>query len=252
MIDEQKTFNILKLLPNMITVIALCLSLSSLRFAIANQFNEAFMFIVIACFLDGIDGRVARMLNASSDFGAQMDSLADFFNFGVAPGLVLYFWKMKDFPIKGFAWTAVLLLAIAMAIRLARFNVGLTKNQNNPLVKYFFEGVPAPAVAGMVMLPAILTIEFGEGYYSTPMFVVVNTIVFAFLAVSTIPTPAITKIPIKHAYKNIVLVILTLFVIGMLTKPWFVLSTMGIWYIFAVLIGILAYYRIKRELKNKK
>jgi CDP-diacylglycerol--serine O-phosphatidyltransferase len=249
--EEQKTFNILKLVPNMITLIALCLGLSSIRFAIDGHFTNAIMFIVVACFLDGIDGRVARMLNASSDFGAQMDSLADFYNFGIAPGLVIYFWKMKDFPIKGVAWVATLLLAICMAIRLARFNVGLTKNQSSPLVKYFFEGIPAPAVAGMILLPAIMSIEFGEGFYSTPMYVVTNVFVLALLAVSTIPTPAITKIPIKQSYRNMVLVILAIFVIGMLTKPWLALSIMGVWYVFVILIGILAYYRIERKLKQK-
>jgi len=247
--EEQKTFNIIKLLPNMITLTALCLGISSLRFAVDAEFAKAFMFIIIACFLDGIDGRVARMLNASSDFGAQMDSLADFFNFGIAPGFVVYFWKMKDFSIHGIAWIAVLLLAICMAIRLARFNVGLTKNQNNPLVKYFFEGAPAPAVAGMVMLPAILTLQFGEGFYSSPMFAVINTITLSLFAVSTIPTLALTKIPIKHIYKNLVLVILTLFIIGMLIKPWFTLSVMGVLYVVMIPIGILSYYKIKKELK---
>jgi CDP-diacylglycerol---serine O-phosphatidyltransferase len=249
--EEQKTFNILKVIPNMITLTALCLSISSLRFALINQFDKAIMFIVIACFLDGIDGRVAKMLHASSDFGAQMDSLADFFNFGVAPGLVLYFWKMDEFKIKGVAWTAVLLLAICMAIRLARFNVGISRDQNNPLVKYFFQGMPAPAVAGMVMLPAIISLQFGEGFYSNANFVVGNVMLFSLFAASTIPTPAVTKIPIRQIYKNLVLVILAVFVIGMLTKPWMTLTIMALFYAVAILVGLIVYYKIKNSLKRK-
>src|SRR5438309_8278991 len=142
------------LVPNLITLLALCAGLTAIRFAIEDRLEWAVAAIVFAAMLDGIDGRVARMLKGTSRFGAELDSLADFVNFGVAPALILYFWSLHD--LKSAGWIAALTFAICAALRLARFNV-MIEDPNRPAwAGNYFVGVPAPAGAITVLLPIYL------------------------------------------------------------------------------------------------
>ena len=249
------TFEFFKLIPNMMTMGALCLGLYATRLAIIGDFKNACLCVLYACLLDTFDGRVARKLNVSSEFGAQMDSLADFYNFGVAPGFIMYFWKMQQYTtIKGMAWFPVLILAICMAIRLARFNVSLnTNNPNNPLHKYFFQGIPAPMAAMLVFLPLFLSFECQELANSfSPLFIMVNTVIIAILAGSTIPTPCVKKMQLKSCYKQLVLIILAMVIVFLFFKPWLTLSIFLVVYVLSIFVSWIFYAKFKKELTNNK
>jgi len=180
------------LVPNLFTLLGLCAGLTAIRMAIEGRYEWALAAIVFAALLDGVDGRVARLLKASSRFGAELDSLADFVNFGVAPAIVLFTWGAWGTPeMRGLAWIVVLLLAIACGLRLARFNVMLTDDKPKWQSDYF-TGVPAPAGAIIALLPVYVealasgVIEIRGGW---PIYLVLAyTLLVAFLMVSTIPT----------------------------------------------------------------
>lgn len=246
--NKEKQMDFTKFVPTMMSLTALCFGISAIRLGYSGNFMMATAFLLFASFLDGIDGRIARYLNVSSDFGAQIDSLADLVNFGVAPGFVVYCWKMNELGIPTIAWFAVMFLACCMTIRLARFNVDLTtKDQNDPLVKYFFKGIPAPAAAGLVLLPLVLSLQFGYGFFSEPIFVVINTIAIALLAGGTIPTPCFKKIKIKDTYKNLILIISSIFIILLILEPWLAFSILGLIYVFSILIGFLIFMKLKNS-----
>lgn len=178
------------LIPNFFTLLGLCAGLTAIRMAIEGRYELALAAIVFAALLDGVDGRVARMLKASSRFGAEFDSLADFVNFGVAPAIVLFTWgAWGTSATRGLAWIVVLLLAVACGLRLARFNavvdIERPKWQSN-----FFTGVPAPAGAIIALLPVYLDhLNVFEVRAGWPIYVVLAyTLLVAFLMVSTIPT----------------------------------------------------------------
>ena len=142
------------ILPNLVTLFALCMGITAIRYAIENRFEAAVIAIVAAAVLDGLDGRIARALKGTSRFGAELDSLADFIDFGVAPALVLYLWSLHQ--IKNFGWFAALVFAVACALRLARFNVALEDETKPSWAGNFFTGMPAPAGALVVLLPLYL------------------------------------------------------------------------------------------------
>jgi CDP-diacylglycerol--serine O-phosphatidyltransferase len=178
------------LIPNLFTLLGLCVGLTAIRMAIEARYELALAAIVIAALLDGVDGRIARMLKASSRFGAELDSLADFVNFGVAPAIVLFTWGAWGTPaMRGLAWIVVLVLAIACGLRLARFNVMMDEERPKWQSNYF-TGVPAPAGAIIALLPVYLDhlglneVHGGWAIY----FVLAYTLLVAFLMVSTIPT----------------------------------------------------------------
>ena len=248
---EERSFPLAKLIPNIVTLIALAIGLSAIRFAVNGHWISATAFIVTACFLDGIDGRLARFLNSTSDFGAQLDSLADFFNFGIAPGLVIYMWLGSFSNIKGLDWALVLFFAICMAIRLARFNVNLGKEKVNPcLDQYFFRGIPAPCGAGLCMLPMILTHEFGYGYFfNNPYFVILYVFILALLIASTIPTVSIKRIPVRNDYIGLTLAFLGLMIVGIIITPWLTLATMGVVYALSIPLSVIFYLKIKYSKK---
>lgn len=249
---NENQLDFIKFIPTMLSLLALCFGVSSIKLAYSGYFGMAVSFILFACFLDGIDGRVARFLNASSDFGVQIDSLADLVNFGIAPGFVVYCWKMNEVGLDLISWAVVLMLACCMVIRLARFNVAtMVEDKENPLVKYFFTGMPAPAVAGMVLLPLILNFQFGSGFFSCPIFVLVNTLIMALFAASTIPTPCLKKIKISEKYKHLVLIISSLWLITLIIKPWLGLSILGLLYVISIIIGIFVFVNFKKKQTKK-
>src|SRR3954463_14351938 len=139
------------LVPNVITLLAICAGLTAIRLSTEGRMELAVAAIVFAAVLDGLDGRVARMIKGQSRFGAELDSLADFVNFGVTPGLILYFWKLNELANVG--WIAAMVFAISSALRLARFNVAIDDPNKPPYAENFFTGVPAPAAALTVLLP---------------------------------------------------------------------------------------------------
>ncbi len=241
-------FPLFRLLPNLVTLTSLCIGLSAIRHAISGDFVGASTFLLIAGFMDGIDGRLARFLNSSTDFGAQLDSLVDFVNFGVVPGFIIYSWVNSYQDIIGLDWALVLFFANCGAIRLARFNVDLARQVKNPILeKYFFKGIPAPCGAAMAMLPMVLTYEFGDGFYSQPYTVIFYTAILAILMASLVPTISIKKIPIKNEYVYLTLLILGSIIIGLFVEPWLTLAVIGITYVISIPITIFSYLRIKNK-----
>lgn len=251
---KEKDLDLSKLIPNIVTFSALCLGLTAVRYAINGQFLVAVTMIIIACFLDGFDGKLARMLNASSEFGAQLDSLADFFNFGVAPALVVYFWKGQELGIRGIAWGMVMFFSICMAIRLARFNVSLSDTETDERLKnYFFVGVPAPVGAGLLILPMIFSFYLGNGnLFTNPVAVVSCGYVIGLLLISRFPTFSLKKVKVKREYSHIVMMFLALFIVGLVLEPWIVFSAMGILYIALLPVSYYIYYRIEQKIKSEK
>src|SRR5262245_37319408 len=173
------------LVPNLITLLALCAGITAIRLAVEGKLEWAVAAIVFAAALDGIDGRLARMLKGTSRFGAELDSLADFVNFGVAPALMLYFWGLREFGDLG--WIAGLVFAISTGLRLARFNV-MVDDPNKPAwAAKFFTGVPAPAGAIIVLLPIYLSFLGVPRLPGTAHFTLVYTFAIAVLMVSRLP-----------------------------------------------------------------
>lgn len=174
------------LIPNMITLAALASGLTSVRFAIEGRFEAAALAILAAALLDGIDGRIARLLKGTSRFGAELDSLADFVSFGCAPALILYFWKLH--ALKTMGWLVCLLLAFAMALRLARFNVMIDGPERPAWQKAYAVGVPAPAGAMMVMLPLTLSLSGMPAFFGDSLMILVWTAISTALIISRLPT----------------------------------------------------------------
>jgi CDP-diacylglycerol--serine O-phosphatidyltransferase len=243
---DMRYFSLFRLLPNLVTLSSLCISLTAIRFSINGDFINAVSLLLLAGFMDGVDGRLARFLNSSSDFGAQLDSLVDFVNFGVVPGFVIYSWVNSYSTLPGLDWAMVLFFAVCGAIRLARFNVDMAREVVNPtLEKYFFKGIPAPVGAAMAMLPMVLSYEFGDGFYCNPVLVITYTAVLAVLMASRVPTISIKKIPIKNEFAYLTLLILGSIIIGLLLEPWLTLAIIGITYGFSIPVTIFSYVKIE-------
>ena len=239
--DDRAAFPVGKLFPNLITVMSLCIGLTSIRLTFTHRWEMAVVCIIIAGFLDGIDGRLARLLHADSSFGAQLDSLADSLNFGVAPAMLLYFWILED--VKIFGWAAVMLFVTCMVLRLARFNVSVTRTEL-PWKKNFFYGIPAPASAGLAIVPVILSfkeIEFVERLLSGTN-VAIYLFCLSMLTVSTVPTFSLKNTRIKSNYVIIVLAFFGFLVIAAITKPWITMPILAFLYLLSIPFSVFAYF----------
>lgn len=236
------------LLPNIITVLAICAGLSGIRLAFEQRFETAVVMVLVAAFLDGIDGRLARALKATSRFGAQMDSLADIVNFGVAPALVIYAYLLHSAGSLG--WIAALIFVIACGLRLARFNVlDEDKGQHPAWESEYFVGVPAPAGAGLVLLPVYLVFTGvatpGPVYnYAAAAF----TVLAALLLVSRLPVWSGKTFGSKVRRENALPVILAamFYVLVLFAYPWETLSASAIAYLLFLPLSVRAYSR-RRE-----
>jgi CDP-diacylglycerol--serine O-phosphatidyltransferase len=180
-------------LPNLVTLLALCAGLTSIRMALEHRFDLAVAAIILAIILDGIDGRLARYFRATSKFGEQLDSLADFVNFGVAPGLFLFIWRIDE--LSSFGWICALVFAICTGLRLARFNAALAAEEPEPdWARDFFVGAPAPAGAGLVFLPYLLERIGASEIYIPAIVVAVYALLVGLLMVSRIPTGSLKRV----------------------------------------------------------
>lgn len=233
------------LIPNILTVLALCAGLTSIRFALHGMWQHAVLAVLLAAVFDGLDGRVARLLQGTSKFGAELDSLSDFVSFGVAPAMILYFWTMQSAG--GFGWAMVLVFAVCCALRLARFNTMLGQADLPPYAYNFFTGIPAPAAAGVVLLPMVASFEFGESFFGRPSVVSLFLAGVAFLMVSTIPTFSFKKVRIPNAWVLPVLLIVGLFAAFLVTEPWLTLVVTGFAYLGLIPLSIRAFRRLKRQ-----
>jgi CDP-diacylglycerol---serine O-phosphatidyltransferase len=228
------------LVPNVITLLALCAGLTAIRLAVENKLELALAAIVFAAVLDGIDGRIARLLKGTSRFGAELDSLADFVNFGVAPALILYFWVLRDLHSLG--WIAALAYAICAGLRLARFNVML-ENPGPTWAANYFVGVPAPAGAILVLLPIYLSFLGLPFFTLMPFLVFLYTLSIAFLMVSRLPVFSGKKLGTRVSPDMVlpIFVLVVLFFSLLLSYPWEVLTICTLLYLASLPLGWLSY-----------
>ncbi len=243
-----------RLVPNMITICALCTGLTSIQFAINERWEAAVIAIVIAAFLDAFDGAVARLLNAQSQLGAELDSLSDFLCFGIAPALVLYLWTLQD--IGRFGWMICLIFAVAGALRLARFNA-MSKEETaeaNPLNGYFV-GIPAPTGAGMTILPLILSFLVEDTDYASyaeflrsPYFAGGWALFFGAMMVSRVPTFSTKQLKLPPKMVVPLLAVFGLMVAGLINAPWPTLSLMGVVYALSIPAAVIHYLIAKKKL----
>jgi CDP-diacylglycerol--serine O-phosphatidyltransferase len=232
-----------RLIPNAITVGALCAGLSGVRFAIDARWEMAVAAIVVAAILDGLDGRMARLLNGTSKFGAELDSLSDFVSFGAAPALIVYLWVLNAWG--GVGWVIALGFAVCCALRLARFNTALADPNPPRWSGHFFTGVPAPAGAGLALLPMMLHFEVGPGWVDRPVVGALTLAVVAFLMVSRLPTFSGQKLHVPRGWMVPTLVMVGLFFAMLASAPWATLLALGIVYLAAIPVSIVLQGRMR-------
>jgi len=239
-----KGLSINHLLPNVLTVLALCAGLTAIRFAIDGRWQPAVVAIVTAAILDALDGRIARLLNGQSKFGAELDSLSDVVSFGVAPAMMMYLWALG--PAGSFGWIAALAYAVCCALRLARFNSRLGAPDLPPWAFNYFTGVPAPAGAGLVLLPMVAGFETDGAIAAHPMLVVPWTLMVGGLMVSTLPTFSGKGMRIPTDYVVPALLGVGLLAAFMVAQPWWTLIFVGAVYLGSIPFAIRQFQRLQR------
>lgn len=232
------------LAPNAVTTLALCSGLSAVRFAIAGQWELAIGIIIVAGVLDGLDGRIARLLRGESRFGAELDSLSDVIAFGVSPAVVIYLWSLQHMP--QFGWTIALAHAVCCALRLARFNAQIDATEQPRKAAGFFTGIPAPAGAGVALLPLYLWLATGLDIFRSPFVVAPWTAITALLMVSNLPTFGWNSMRLRRGVRFGALVGIAIFSGALINAPWPTLSALAIIYVGAIPFAMRAYARIKR------
>ena len=240
------------LVPNVITLLALCAGLTAIRMAFENRYVLALAAIVFAAFLDGIDGRLARFLKGTSRFGAELDSLADFVNFGVAPALILYFWGLH--ALKSAGWIAAMVFAICAALRLARFNVMVDDPDKPAWTSNFFVGIPAPAGAITVLLPIYVALLGLPRSEVLNWLTLVYTLAIAWLMVSRLPVfsgkRVGTRVPPEMVGPAVVVAVL--FIALLIAYPWIILTAGTLAYLGALPFGYLSYRRYERRSRESR
>jgi len=236
--------------PNAITVLALCFGLTGARFAIIGNWEKAVAAIIIAGVLDGIDGRIARLLKGASRFGAELDSLSDVIAFGVAPAIIIYQWTLHD--LGGVGWVVSLALAVCCALRLARFNAQLDMDNQPHKQAGFLTGVPSPVGAGLSLSPIFLDKWLETQIFSEPMVAGVIVALTAFLMVSNLPTFSWKSVKLRRHMRLPVLLLVGLFAASLYTAPWGTLSLLSIGYAITIIFSVRSYGRLLRQRQEQK
>ncbi len=239
-----------RMIPNLMTMLGLCAGLTAMRFAVDERWGSAGVALVVAACIDGLDGRIARLLKATSRFGAEFDSLADFLCFGVAPAFILYLWSLHDVGAYGFA--PCLMFAVCMALRLARFNAMLDASPAPAYAQSFFTGVPAPAGAGLVLFPLFAGLEtHALGWMHLyaivhhPLFCAVVLVAVATLLVSTLPVWSFKNFKVPSAYVLPLLLGTGLFAAVVVADPWAALAVGGLIYAGMLPLSRRSFHRLR-------
>ena len=242
--EENKKFKLVSskktryLLPNILTLAGVCLGISSIKFAIDNNFGLAVNLILIAAILDALDGRIARLIKGTSEFGKELDSLTDFVSFGIAPVFILYFWELNNYGKLG--WAITLIYSVCCVLRLARFN--LTKiNETEEWKNNFFEGVPSPAGGLLILMPLIYELTNFNFGINIKQFTPYLTILIAILLVSKIPTLALKKISISPKATVFLLLGIGIVFIALLFYTLETLLIFGSGYLISIPVSIIIY-----------
>ena len=232
------------LLPNMLTLIGVCIGLSSIKFALDEKFKLSIIAIIFAALIDGLDGRIARLIKGTSKVGKELDSLTDVISFGVAPSFVMYFWSLNN--LGKFGWLLCLIYVVCVALRLARFNVN--SNEEPSWKDNFFEGVPSPAGGILVLMPLILSLsEFNFFTINYNILVPVFFISVSFLLISKLPTYSLKKIIIPRSTTVFLLFGIVLFFGLLLIYPFKVIFVSGFIYLGLIPISFLHYRKINKQ-----
>ena len=252
--EKKNPFNIVSskksrfILPNLLTIIGVCLGISSIKFALDENYSLAVIFIVFAAILDALDGRIARLIKGTTEFGKELDSLTDFVSFGIAPAFILYFWELKNYGKIG--WAITLIFSVCCVLRLARFN--LTKISEDAEWKLnYFEGVPSPAGAGLALLPLVYELsglKFNSDIKTmTPIFV----IIVALLLISKIPTFSLKKIKVSSQLSIFLLFGIVIIFISLIFFTFKSLLIIGGIYLLSIPLSFDFYKKTAKNINNQ-
>jgi CDP-diacylglycerol--serine O-phosphatidyltransferase len=232
-----------KMIPNILTLLALCSGMTAIRFGLEEHYRQAVIAILVAGIFDGIDGRIARLLKGTSEFGAELDSLSDFVSFGVAPALLIYLWSMQSLSSLG--WVVALLFTICCGLRLARFNTQIGADLP-PYAYNFFTGVPAPAGACLALIPMVLNFEFGWSGFRSGWFSAVVLAAIGAMMVSRVPTFSMKRFHLPREWVLAVFLIIGGLAALATTEPWAMLLLVAMIYIGSIPLSVRAYSKLRR------
>ncbi len=235
---------LIHLVPNAFTVASICFGLSAIRYGLDGRYQTAVVMIILAGIFDGLDGRSARLLKITSKLGAELDSLADFLSFGVAPAFLIYLWSLNE--AKGLGWAIALFYVICAALRLARFNSELEDPNQPPWMTRFFTGMPAPAAAGVVLVPMMLTFALDQDWPSAWVLNAVVVVMVALMMVSSIKTFSIKMMTtrIRPEYMLPTLVGIGAIITALVNVPWWTLLTVAFIYLASLPFGVITANRL--------
>ena len=246
-VRERRGLPLRAVVPNAVTALALCVGLTGVRFAIAEEWDLAVAMIVLAAVLDGMDGRIARALKGQTRFGAELDSLSDVIAFGASPAIILHLWSLQNLPSWG--WVFALAYAACMALRLARFNARIDVEDQPHKSAGFNTGVPAPAGAGLLLLPIIvwLASERQWTWLADYRIVAPWAAFVAFLAISSLATFSWGSLRLRRKVRLEAIVVIALLGGALVSVPWQTLTVCGIAYLAMIPFSVMSYARIKRQ-----
>ena len=250
MIQDKKKFKLVSskktryILPNIITLAGVCLGISSIKFSLDQNFNLAVIFILLAAILDALDGRIARFIKGTSDFGKELDSLTDFVSFGIAPAFIIFFWELNNFGKIG--WAITLIYSVCCVLRLARFN--LTKiDENENWKQNYFQGIPSPIGAILILMPLILELSNFSNFLSLKPITPYLVIAISLLLISKLPTFSFKKISISSKFTIFILFITGIVFVSLLFFTFETLFIFGLFYILTIPISYIIYKRTKNK-----
>ncbi len=249
---EQKKFKIVEskktryILPNILTIAGVCLGISSIKFSLDLNFSMAVIFITLAAILDALDGRIARLIKGTSDFGKELDSLTDFVSFGIAPAFIIYFWELNKYGKLG--WAITLIYSVCCVLRLARFNLTKFKPEESWKQNYF-EGVPSPIGALLILSPLVLELTEFNFLININYFVPVFTLIIAVLLISKVPTYSFKNIKIKPALTVFILLAIGIFLVTLMFFTFETLLTFSLLYILSIPIACITYFKKLNSVK---
>ena len=248
---EKKAFKIVStkkrrhLLPNALTLIGVCLGISSIKFALDGNYGLSVIFLLFAALLDGLDGRIARLIDGTSEFGKELDSLTDFVSFGIAPAFILFFWELKNYGKIG--WAITLIFSVCCVLRLARFNLTKIQKEEEWKVNYF-EGIPSPAGGILVLMPLIFELSSFNIGFEVKNLTPYLAILISILLISKIPTFSFKKIAIQRRLTMFLFLGIGIISISLIFYTFETLVILGLIYFFLIPIGVLSY---KKNISSK-
>ena len=243
--DRLRGYSFNRMVPSILTVLALCAGLTSIRFGFQERWEPAVFALLVAAIFDALDGRIARLMNATSEFGAMLDSLSDFLSFGVAPAILLYFWTMQQWGVVG--WAFVLVYGVCCALRLARFNTQNGSDEaHTPWAYNFFSGVPSPAAAALVLLPMMLSFVFDGWGLDRPAVTALLLLGVSILMVSHVPTYSFKNFRVPHKYVLPTFLFFGLVAAFVASEYWATISALAILYLFSIPLSVRSYRVLKQ------